>query len=256
MIANIIKELKKNQPKNKKLAFTLAEVLITLGIIGIVAEMTIPTLMQNVTQMATIASAKKAFTTFSQAYNLAVNDNGTPDTWNMVAASSSTGSENALKVLQPYFKVSNFCGTSVAGCFPYVWYSARNGSNERFGDVGSSWAGMQLQDGTSIHLLVRDINCAYSIGTSLALKNVCADLGIDINGYKGPNAFGQDYFRFWISKYGIIPKGGPYEGVFYSFANACATGNGESCTAWVIYNNNMDYLKCSGLSWSGATKCP
>ena len=34
-------------PIKKKLAFTLAEVLITLGIIGIVAAMTIPTLMSN-----------------------------------------------------------------------------------------------------------------------------------------------------------------------------------------------------------------
>ena len=31
----------------KSLAFTLAEVLITLGIVGVVAAMTIPTLMHN-----------------------------------------------------------------------------------------------------------------------------------------------------------------------------------------------------------------
>ena len=43
-----------------RLAFTLAEVLITLGIIGIVAEMTIPTLMNNVQDQAFKAAWKKS----------------------------------------------------------------------------------------------------------------------------------------------------------------------------------------------------
>lgn len=35
-------------PTNAKVGFTLAEILITLGIIGVVAAMTIPALMENI----------------------------------------------------------------------------------------------------------------------------------------------------------------------------------------------------------------
>ena len=62
-------------------AFTLAEVLIVLGIIGIVAELTIPTLMNNVQNQVTVVTVKKAYSTLSQAYTMAVQDNGIPDTW-------------------------------------------------------------------------------------------------------------------------------------------------------------------------------
>lgn len=31
--------------------------------------------------------------------------------------------------------------------------------------------------------------------------------------------------------------------------------NGYGCAAWVIYNENMDYLHCNDLSWDGKKKC-
>lgn len=238
----------------KSLAFTLAEVLIVVGIIGIIAEITIPTLVSNIQDQKTIGMLKKEFSVFSQAYSMAVQDNGTPDNWNLVAAGSSTGAENMLKVLAPYFKVTKFCGTTTQGCFPYVWYKTINAQpQERYGDVGSAWAGAQLVDGTDIHVLIRSVNCTYTAGSSQASSNVCADIGVDINGDNSPNAFGQDYFRFSLTKYGLVPQGGPDA---YSWS-ACLSGNGSTCTAWLLYNNNTDYLRCPGsLSWSGPTKCP
>lgn len=51
----------------KKCAFTLAEVLITLGIIGVVAAMTIPTLMANIKAHQYSAKFKKTVSTLSNA---------------------------------------------------------------------------------------------------------------------------------------------------------------------------------------------
>ncbi|MBP7212243.1 prepilin-type N-terminal cleavage/methylation domain-containing protein, partial [bacterium] len=51
---------------NSKTAFTLAEVLITLGIIGIVAALTIPTLMNKSQKQQTVTALKKSYSTFSQ----------------------------------------------------------------------------------------------------------------------------------------------------------------------------------------------
>ena len=50
-----------------KKGFTLAEVLITLGIIGVVAAMTIPTLIQNTNSVKFASQFKKSISTLSQA---------------------------------------------------------------------------------------------------------------------------------------------------------------------------------------------
>lgn len=57
-------------------AFTLAEVLITLGIIGVVAALTIPALMNQTNDKEFIVAWKKAYSSISNGYNQAVMDNG------------------------------------------------------------------------------------------------------------------------------------------------------------------------------------
>ena len=64
-----------------KKGFALAEVLITLGIIGIVAAMTLPALVQKNQEKVTVTKLKKVYSILSQAYQFAVNDYGTPDLW-------------------------------------------------------------------------------------------------------------------------------------------------------------------------------
>lgn len=65
----------------KKLAFTLAEVLITLGIIGVVAALTLPALISNYKKQETTARLKKFYSTMSQAIILSENDNGSSKEW-------------------------------------------------------------------------------------------------------------------------------------------------------------------------------
>lgn len=239
----------------KRFAFTLAEVLITLGIIGVIAALTVPTLMQNASERATISALKKAYSILTQAYTLAVQENGDPTGWNMIGPGDSVGAQNALNVLVPYLKITENCGGGV-GCFPNTNYVNVDGSGGfNYYVTNSDWAKIKLLDGMLVNFYVRDLNCAYGgVSGSLKLNNVCADIGVDVNGEKGPNASGKDYFRFWVTKYGIVPKGTP-DSSGYTFSGACATSNGEACTAWVLYNNNLDYLHCSGLAWGGKTSC-
>lgn len=65
----------------KRLAFTLAEVLIVLGIIGIVAEMTIPTLVNNFQKQVAVTRLQKFYTNMFQAIRLSENENGPTNTW-------------------------------------------------------------------------------------------------------------------------------------------------------------------------------
>lgn len=240
----------------RKIAFTLAEVLITLGVIGIVAEMTIPTLIQNVNEKVTVTELKKAYSTMSNAYTLAVQENGTPDEWNLVAMNDPGGAENILNILAPFLRITKNCGRN-PGCWPNVVYREINGGPSQAVDTNPAFAKAQLADG-SLFIAYSYGNCNLDHGTTEALSKVCGYFTVDINGDKSPNQIGIDTFRFYLTKKGIIPNGTKPE-YSYSFDSDCrdrATATyGLGCAAWVLYNENQDYLHCNNLSWDGPTKC-
>lgn len=252
---------------HKYTAFTLAEVLITLGIIGIVAEITIPVLVHNVTEQQTVGMVKKEFSTLSQAFTLAIQENGTPDTWDLVGMGDATGLAHINTILSKYLKVVKNCGTD-SGCFPPGLYTDINDRvtlSSTLYNVDSSAGGTKfmLADGSSIYIRQLSSTCDMgSWGTGNQLNSVCGVILADINGFKKPNKNGIDTFIFFFTKYGVFPSGAAVQTTysFDDFCNISKTGtagwaNGSSCTAWVLYNGNMDYRYCSDLSWNGKSAC-
>ncbi len=67
----------------KKNAFTLAEVLITLGIIGVVAAMTLPTLVQKHQKKVIATRLKQTYSQLYQALNMAQADYGDMKNWDV-----------------------------------------------------------------------------------------------------------------------------------------------------------------------------
>ena len=73
---------------------------------------------------------------------------------------------------------------------------------------------------------------------------------------------GKNLFYFMIVKNGVYPQGIENKNLpsnSYLFPGECSISstsrsNGRACAAWVIYNENMDYLKCDGLSWEGKSR--
>ena len=98
-----------------KQAFTLAEVLITLGIIGVVAAMTMPTLIANHKKKVYATKVKYTYNIVSNALLSSVAENGSPNTWDYGSKINAGGSsslqngahtkEMAKKYFIPYFKV-------------------------------------------------------------------------------------------------------------------------------------------------------
>ena len=86
-----------------KTAFTLAEVLITLGVIGIVAAMTMPTLVQNYKKHTVESKLKKFYTTMKQAQLMSVNDNGPVEYWDWVQRDETSTNEIVLNWYNKYF---------------------------------------------------------------------------------------------------------------------------------------------------------
>lgn len=81
--------------------FTLAEVLITIGIIGIVAAMTLPSLITNYQKKQTVTQLKKVYSIMSQALQRAELDYGNFEHWNF----SQTGTEFNNKYIKPYYTI-------------------------------------------------------------------------------------------------------------------------------------------------------
>ena len=82
------------------------------------------------------------------------------------------------------------------------------------------------------------------------MSNVCAIIYLDINGSNAPNTHGKDIFSFYLTKNCIEPVGTQDE-TAWTFEKG-SLGR----TAWVIANENLDYLRCpKDLDWDGKTKC-
>ena len=106
---------------NKKVAFTLAEVLITLGIIGIVSAMTIPTLINNYKEKVRDNQFKKVYAMLNQAVQLtAIDFNNRPRCHYGTPFANADCNEFNLK-LRNNMRVIKFCDTKSYdnGCIPH-----------------------------------------------------------------------------------------------------------------------------------------
>lgn len=222
-----------------------------MGIIGIIAALTIPSIITKHQEKTTVSKLKKFYTTFQQAQILAINENGPINNWGL-DSTNINGEKGTIyyEKIKPFLKITKDCGIR-NDCFPKsLFYKYADGSmSGDFGKTTNFPKGI-LSDGSYFWIGIG----SYSVYPELG--SMIGSITYDINGYKGPNAFGQDVFTFDIYNDRIVPTGIAEYGKEgdYSFAKGCYT-SGTPCTAWVIYNENQDYLHCDDLSWDGKTKC-
>ena len=111
-------------------AFTLAEVLITLVIVGVIAAMTIPTLINKTNKQEYVSRLKKTYSTLSQATNRIIAEEGTPKA---SVGGWATSPEAVYKLYRKYLRVSKDCGSGTE-CFEKMitgngFYKILNGTN-------------------------------------------------------------------------------------------------------------------------------
>lgn len=249
---------------NKKFAFTLAEVLITLGIIGVVAAMTMPSLIANYQEKQRVSQLKKVYSALSQAFVSAVQENGTPDEWGM----GNMYDENSHLIMannfKKHLKLAQDC-TNMNGTQAQKICGVDNNDRTKNGlniiEIANYAKSIILSDGTIVAFRLYDPNCSGSYGE---VKNVCGKISIDLNGKKHPNQNGYDQFGIYVTKDKLVPTG--IKGERLTFEQACnrkidtpypgySDQSMYSCAAWVLYNENQDYLHCDDLSWTGKHSC-
>jgi len=224
-------------PKMKmKAGFTLAEVLLAMTIIGIIASYTIPDLIQNIQNDAAVTRLKKAYSTLSQMHHSFTADGITMDT---VFAGNSQQAPTLNKMSSKLNIVKN-CGTG-QGCFPDVMYKNLNSANFVNINTYTGSGKAILADGS---LIVStdysgDCNNNYSNGAGAAspLYKSCGFIWVDIDGFKGKSQMGRDVFFFWVTRTGVFPFGS-YNDVFQ---DCVITGIGYGCASKVLLEGKINY---------------
>lgn len=178
-----------NVTKKRKLAFTLAEVLITLGIIGIVAAITIPQLINNYKAKRLRTQFLKSYSTIQQAFKEMESDDVStdPTTYNTL---------EYYKTFMNYLQAPMDCGIGDNKYLPCVYM--RDSSSKDYKPYktydGKTNASMILFD---------DGQIALQDGTLLLFENYAPRMrvfvSVDLNGYNNkPNRWGYDLFTFQL----------------------------------------------------------
>lgn len=185
-----------------KKGFTLSETLITLGIIGIIAAMTLPSIIGKYQKTVTVNKLKKIYSVFSQALLCAKEENGSPSNW--VNDGEIINKESAEKYFnqywKPYIKTSRICKLKTNNNCGYKTATAWKRADGISFDTGvvdeNTRTSFFMPDGTFVLLIYFAWDTS---GESLVAKfSKTQRLYIDINGTKAPNTFGKDVFYFLI----------------------------------------------------------
>lgn len=216
------------------IAFTLAEVLIVIGIIGIVAQMTIPTLVNNVQDAQYKTMYKKAFSTLNQALITIASDNG-GSLKNLCADSDNTCVRDAFANKMNWTKKCE--NANITGnCWANSWTRLNGNATWAINYYGNE-AAMNLSDGTFLVFVIYKPNCDYIENPGVSTLMSCAYAQIDINGLNKPNKIGKDIFLVHLQENAIKPFGtsGDWVSIGYA-ANGLANyymcdpkGDGEIC---------------------------
>lgn len=240
----------------KQKAFTLAEILVVVGIIGVVSMITVPNLTQGTSNTETIAKVKQFDADLQNALELATERYGDNLT--------DTDSLAALgERLSQYFNVSKTCGVATGqGCFASSNVTAISGNNKISSlDSNARLYKVILKDGSSI-AISNDV-CINDASNKLCLLyevpsglNVLARISLyfDVDGpRKGLNKVGSDIFWFLYTTSSL------YHASMTDFGSGsinsyCKTSvSSNYCADWILNFGNMEYLDCDDLTYENPT---
>ncbi|MGN0030794.1 MAG: prepilin-type N-terminal cleavage/methylation domain-containing protein [Candidatus Gastranaerophilaceae bacterium] len=172
-----------------KKAFNLAEILITLGIIGVVAAMTIPNIITKYQKAQTIAHLKESYSIILQAVKLSEEENGDAESWDWELKEN----KNIDEFFEKY--ILNYLGSYSKTKKNITWKRLGTSGSDQFSHNGTpKW---MLKNGMIIGTTDRAFPYYSSTNGQNRLK-LSLPITIDLNGYSGPNRYGRDVFMFSI----------------------------------------------------------
>lgn len=223
-------------------SFTLSEVLITLGIIGVVAAMTIPTLMTKINHIKLKSQFKEGYAILSQAVKLA-NDDG----WSLSSAKNDSERYKLSYEFLKYFKGATVCNYEENN--PHLCIGRKEDNNGTVTVTNKDYKYTNYAKNTEYIQTSMFDDLQFFLPNNMLIMVDSNDwqgtpITIDING-KGskPNALGHDVFMFVLKEseksggYELVPMGTPE--TYLSKTNYCSKTskdprNGLACTYYAV----------------------
>lgn len=214
----------------KKEGFTLAEVLITLVIIGVIAAITVPTLRQGTQKQEYVAGLQKANTVLRQAlYQIGINNGSAVGDYSLYSNH---------EFIDEFASVTNYIkkGESKADCFGDTTYKYFKGDDVPDNVFLTNKKCLITSDGMAYMAWRNGMPGGGYLSTEDNQKCLVR-IYVDVNGRKKPNKFGVDTFVFFIvNGKGLVPAG---TGV----SDDCkSNGWGFTCGARVLKEGKMNYI--------------
>ena len=220
----------------KNNGFTLAEVLITLGIIGVVASLTAPALTKNTGAAKIGPTLSKFVNTFETATEQMMNEEGISK---LSDAYTASGSKTQLDVVLE--NLSNYLVMVPSDEKNYKFYAPGQNGVTNSGLTGKTI--YILKDGSMLG--PHNSPLGGPLPAKGSYKGTLGVLVYDINGLKGKNKAGTEVFAFHLDDSGVlIPFGGQAEKYLRetNFATCDRTNKGQAqyglaCTGQIADNN-------------------
>lgn len=221
-------------------AFTLAEILVVIGLIGVVSVLTVPALSRNTNKTENITKLQKTYQTLQEAYSRASAKYGPITTWFSEDITKEAQAEKMATRFGEFLRIERNCGFD-KGCFPTT----------KVKDFRGNTLNYSLDDVQKQKILLFD-NVALvfetpfnTSGVSYSNEKFYGYIYADINGTKGDAIVAENTFMFVVTEKGVRPNG------MYDPEDCFSTP--LLCTAWVIRYGNMDYQQAdtSGVCKNG-----
>lgn len=235
-------------------AFTLSEVLITLGIIGVIASMTIPTLVKSYQKTYYVTALKKFYSSFGNNMKtyMASQDCNDMQCTGLFSGSSTDEINGNIKTLLTTKLKSTYQPKTYQYSF-FTWGSGYS-LNFKYRSIDGMYFNVSPYT-----------DCSYfaSAPSGAKMKNTCAYIQVDVNGQKLPNKWGMDIFDLWLGNDGgIYPRGGKDQLAadpsasfnYWKYDNircnpsATNTVSGEGCSGRIVEEGwQMKYNWCGDM---------
>ena len=238
---------------NKAFAFTLAETLIVMGIIGVVAALTIPNLNSSTAGKEKVAKLQKIYSNLEDAFGRATAVYGPIEDWCHNISGLQEHNACVAERFTEFMKISKNCKFTIgSGCWVNKDVNYLDGTSSWGPGTSDDSYKFIMADGTALAFdIIWQNGCtsgfSYSNGGG-TVSNKCTTIYIDLDGIKGANTDGKDFFEFYVTKDGIVPEVASNVNDAALKASCFKFGG---CSGWVLANGNMDYLKADRTG-----KCP
>lgn len=188
---------------NKKFVwgFSLAELLIAVAIIGVIAALTIPGVIANYQRKALLTQLQKSYVELQESLLILKTENYQKGLYgSSLNKKSSTSIRNSAgKFLLGYYKITQDCETDTQPCFASKYADL---SSMTYSDYSCEGYSVNVASGAAICIVPasiteEEVSDDTGATTTKEIKNP-AVVYIDVNGSKEPNIGGRDMFTFNI----------------------------------------------------------